>query len=77
MNYSQCRKELEKKMDEFQTFRDSLKTFYEKEGFVPEEYEYAWSLWESEGFSHWRDVPGIEKKIHKAAKRATKNGAIT
>ena len=70
--YKEELKKLESEMDKLDQFRLELKKVYDTHGWIPEKYLLAWENWKKEGFKMWRNIPGVMKKIHKAAKKAAK-----
>lgn len=71
--YNEELKILIKKMDKRHKHYMMLEDFKFKHGQIPDKYSPDWTAWLTDGRKHWRKVPGVWKRIKKAAKAAAKN----
>lgn len=71
-SYEQELKILESKMDYRDDFYKILQSYFDKHRHIPKKYMAAWNEYQKDT-RPWREIPGIQKKLIKAAKKMARN----
>jgi len=72
IEFKKAKRAFTRQMDGRQHLFTKLQSFFDRHGYVPVKYLADWNAYQKDT-RHWRKIPGIERRIVKAAKKAARN----
>ncbi len=67
-----AKNQITRKMDARQKLYDLLQKFFDNHGFIPTKYLPDWNAYQNDK-RHWKLVPGVERRLKKAARKMARN----
>ena len=72
IEFKKAKRAFARQMDARQNLYTKLQEFFDRHGHVPVKYLPDWNAYQKDT-RHWRKIPGIERRIVKAAKKAARS----